>query len=434
MILFILYYLLFSAVFYLIYRLSYARLSFHRINRVALLILPLLAISIAYLAPQFQIPIFRESMASWQLPEIIIEGQSLSVAAASSNEFPDYWSTIYLMGLVLSALYFLIGLGRLRKLIRQSQSAPDAPFKLYYSKYLDSAFCFAHYIFLPLKLKNQPEEALIIEHERRHILLGHVWDRLYYKLLGTLLWFDPFIHAFARELRQIHEFEVDADLLKQENIERYAQTLLSSTLGADLNFPEKALAPSPFFNSSLIKSRITMMYANQSRPWRKALYAFLIPITLAMTVLACNKSESDINATSPSAESNSSVSMAEVEDLPLTGACQSGSELKERQKCLFQAISSHIGANFKYPPLAKAEGMEGRIFLSFVVQTDGSIGEVSILKSLDAQNEAQKTARDQAEAQAKALIASLPKFERPAFKNGKPVPMKLTVPIKLELS
>lgn len=433
MILSLFYYLLFSGLFYLTYRLSYSGLSFHKLNRAAILILPLLALSIALVAPRYSLSLFSEELPSIQLPEITIEGQALNLEVAREKELPSTWSITYLLGLVISTIYFFFGLFRLKQLIGKASKEKHGEHQLFWSSKINNAFCFGPYIFLPERLKANQDLPLIIEHEINHQRLGHVWDRLYYRLLSIILWFDPFIHAFAKELRQVHEFEVDAQLIQNNNIEDYAQKLLSSTLGADLQFPEKALAPSPFFNSSLIKSRITMMYSNQSRPWRKTLYAFIIPLALGMSVLACNKADSGQDLVIEGKQSKS-LKMTEIEELPVVvGASTEESSPEQRKAQIFQAITNHIIENFKYPELAEKEGLEGKIFVSFVIETDGSIGEVEVVKSLETSNADQEIAREQAEVQARDLIASLPKFEKPAYKDGKPVRLEMVLPIALKL-
>lgn len=433
MILSLIYYLIFSALFYLTYRVSYARLSFHKFNRAALLLMPALALGIAIIAPQINFSLWSEDLPVWQLPEIQIEGKALKLEQVREQNLPSSWTLIYLLGLSLSAVYFLIGIQRLLKLVKGANVEETPNYRLYWSSHIQNAFCFGPYIFIPEKLRGHQDLSLVIEHEIHHKNLGHLWDRLYYRILTILLWFDPFIHAFARELRQVHEFEVDAQLVQHKNIEDYAHTLLRSTLGADLQFPEKALAPSPFFNSSLIKSRITMMYSNQSRPWRKALYAFILPLALGMSVLACNKAEADQEPIVAGKESNS-LKMNEIEELPVVvGVSNVEASPEQRKAQIFEVITNHIVENFKYPELAEKEGLEGKIFVSFVIETDGSIGEVEIIKSLETSNAEQETAREQAEVQARELIASLPKFAKPAYKDGKPVRMEMVLPIALKL-
>ncbi|WP_421754540.1 M56 family metallopeptidase [Croceimicrobium sp.] len=432
MILNILYYLLFSGTFYLLYRLLFARLSFHRLNRILLLALPLTALAIALIAPQFSLNLSPENLPVWQLPEIQIEGQRINLQEAAQSQLPPAWSLVYVIGIGLSLIYFASGLFQLWRLLKTSEVQNKESYKLYWSSAISSAFCFGPYIFLPFSFKDREDLHLVLEHEIRHQKMGHVWDRLYYKVLNTLLWFDPFLHALAKELRQVHEYEVDADLVQNQNIEDYAHTLLRSTLGADLKFPEKALAPSPFFNSSLIKSRITMMYSNQSQPWRKALYALVLPLAISMSLFACNKTD-DASAAVVTKVEEKSLDLAEVDELPIAGNCNEESTAEDRKACVFQSISEHIINNFSYPELAKSEGLEGNIYVAFVIEKNGSISEVEVVRSLSTSSEAEETAREQAETQAKSLVASIPSFTAPAKKGREAVRLKMIIPIQLKL-
>tara|TARA_Y100001934_G_C12326587_1_gene762908 strand:+ start:146 stop:1447 length:1302 start_codon:yes stop_codon:yes gene_type:complete len=432
MILSILYYLLFSGLFYLLYRLLFARLSFHRLNRILLLVLPITALAIALIAPNFSLNLSPENLPVWQLPEIQIEGQRINLQEAAQIQIPPTWTLIYILGISLSLVYFASGLFQLRRILKASEVQHKESYKLYWTSAISSAFCFGPYIFLPLSFKDREDLHLLIEHEIRHQKMAHVWDRIYYKILNTLLWFDPFLHAMARELRQVHEYEVDANLIQNQNIEDYAHTLLRSTLGADLKFPEKALAPSPFFNSSLIKSRITMMYSNQSQPWRKALYTLLIPMAISMSLFACNKTD-DSNTAVVTKVEEKSLDLAEVDELPIAGSCSEASSAEDRKACVFQSISEHIINNFSYPELAKSEGLEGNIYVAFVIEKNGSISEVEIVRSLSTSSEAEETAREQAETQAKSLVASIPSFTAPAKKDQEAVRLKMIIPIQLKL-
>lgn len=445
MILKVLYYLLFSALFYLAYRGLYARLSFHRVNRWLLLIIPPISLLIAFIAPEFNLP-FESRSLEVQFPEVVIEGQRLNFSPESTN-LPSVGSSIYTAGIILSVLYFLSGLFLLSKILKTAAPEDFEGRRLYFSKHIKSAFCFAKWVFIPESQRDNPKLGLIIKHELIHQKLGHSINRIYYKALTTLLWFDPFIHFFSKEIRQVHEYEVDEFILEEENIEDYAHMLLSSTLGADLAYPEKALSPSPFFNSSLIKSRITMMYKKKSANWRKSLYLGALPLLAGMILFACNKSEESQVAETLDQKSEAIYDMEAIEMYPKAANCEETENKKESQACAFQHISQHIADNFTYPKLAQELGMEGRIFVSFVIEKDGSISETEIVRSdftdasedqglADLKSEASeqmKTATEQAEMQAIQLVGSIPAFERGALYEGKTARMRAVIPIQLKL-
>lgn len=104
-----------------------------------------------------------------------------------------------------------------------------------------------------------------------------------------------------------------------------------------------------------------------------------------------------------------------VEQMPMLGDC-------EDEDCTQAAIMKFIARNFKYPEIAKANGVEGRVILEFVVEKDGKVGRVKILRGLD--KYVDKAAIE--------VIESLPSFT-PGRQIGKAVPVKYTVPIKCTL-
>ncbi len=447
----VLYYLLFSAIFFLVYRSLYARMSFHRINRWVLLLIPPLSVLIAFIAPEFALNLGQETLLQIQLPEVIIEGERLTISP-TYQAVPSLWSIIYFLGIGLSLLYFLSGLYLLYKLLGKASAEDYQGQKIYFSKHIKSAFCFASWVIIPEAQRSQANLDIIIKHELIHQKLGHSLDRIYYKVLTTLLWFDPFIHLFSKEIRQVHEYEVDAFILaEEENIENYAHMLLSSTMGADLAYPEKALSPSPFFNSSLIKSRITMMYKKQSPKWRKGLYLAAIPLLTAMTLFACNKSEEATAAVDSNTKTKTVSDLSKLDRLPVAPGCDGEASKEEIKSCAFNHIANHISSNFKYPDLAQEIGMEGRIMVSFVVNEDGKIADVEIARTditgpegqtngemgetMDNADRAKlSTAAEQAEMQSLELVESLPAFESGAQQDGKAVRLKMVIPIQLKLS
>ena len=104
-----------------------------------------------------------------------------------------------------------------------------------------------------------------------------------------------------------------------------------------------------------------------------------------------------------------------VEQMPMIGNCSD-------EACTQTEIMKFIARNFKYPEIAKANGVEGRVILEFVVEKDGKVGRVKILRGLD--KHVDKAAVE--------VVEKLPSFI-PGKQIGKPVPVKYTVPIKCTL-
>ena len=47
-----------------------------------------------------------------------------------------------------------------------------------------------------------------------------------------------------------------------------------------------------------------------------------------------------------------------------------------------EALIEYLGSNIKYPDQAKQEGIEGKVFVNFIVEKDGSIGETKVYVAL----------------------------------------------------
>lgn len=86
------------------------------------------------------------------------------------------------------------------------------------------------------------------------------------------------------------------------------------------------------------------------------------------------------------------------------------------------SMYAFIQKNLIYPEKAKAEGIEGRVFITFTIEKDGSVSNVKILRSIGG-------GCDEA---AKEVVEKMPKW-KPGTQRGKPVRVQFNLPIKFEL-
>ena len=70
-----------------------------------------------------------------------------------------------------------------------------------------------------------------------------------------------------------------------------------------------------------------------------------------------------------------------VEEMPRFPGCDDLATKAERQACSDKALLEFMYNNLKYPAIARENGMEGTAVIRFVVETDGSISDASILRA-----------------------------------------------------
>jgi protein TonB len=86
------------------------------------------------------------------------------------------------------------------------------------------------------------------------------------------------------------------------------------------------------------------------------------------------------------------------------------------------AFRNYVQKNIEYPTVAAENGIEGTVFVKFVVDTDGGISNVTIMRGVD-------PALDE---EAKRVIRNAPEWE-PGQQRGKPVRVQFTIPIVFQL-
>ncbi|MDD3077711.1 MAG: energy transducer TonB [Paludibacter sp.] len=86
------------------------------------------------------------------------------------------------------------------------------------------------------------------------------------------------------------------------------------------------------------------------------------------------------------------------------------------------ALFKYLNDNVKYPVIAQENGIQGRVICQFVVNKDGSIVDVEVVRSVD----------PSLDKEAIRVIKSMPKWS-PGQQRGKPVRVKYTLPVNFRL-
>lgn len=107
-----------------------------------------------------------------------------------------------------------------------------------------------------------------------------------------------------------------------------------------------------------------------------------------------------------------------VENMPALGDCKK-MRGDERHQCTQMEIIKYVSQNTKYPPIAKDAGIQGTVFVYFVVDKKGKVTDAKVLRPVD----------PRLDKEALRVIESLPEFE-PGEQRGKAVSVQYTIPVK----
>jgi TonB family C-terminal domain len=117
-------------------------------------------------------------------------------------------------------------------------------------------------------------------------------------------------------------------------------------------------------------------------------------------------------------EEDISVPFAVIEDVPVFPGCEGA---KDKKACFQDQMQEHIRKNFRYPEIAQEMGVQGRVSVIFVIQKDGSIGDIRM-----------RGPDKNLEAEARRIIEKLPKMT-PGKQRGRPVKVPFSIPITFKL-
>lgn len=117
------------------------------------------------------------------------------------------------------------------------------------------------------------------------------------------------------------------------------------------------------------------------------------------------------------------VPFAVIEDVPIFPGCEGekGKGAKAMRDCFQTMIQKHVVKNFRYPEISQEMGVQGKVYVNFVIQKDGSIGSVRM-----------RGPDKNLEGEAARIIGKLPKMT-PGKQRGRAVRVPFSLPITFKL-
>jgi len=114
------------------------------------------------------------------------------------------------------------------------------------------------------------------------------------------------------------------------------------------------------------------------------------------------------------------IPFAIIEDVPIFPGCEKVSKDKRRD-CFQDQMNKHIKRNFRYPEIAQEMGIQGRVYVSFIIDKDGSINNITM-----------RGPDQNLEKEAQRIISKLPQMI-PGKQRGRAVRVPFSIPITFRL-
>ena len=372
-----------------------------------LLTATLLAISI----PLFKLPkLFSSGDA--MTPAVTVDDSPLDLAAVPTATAVESWEIDILLLIYIGITSILLiklvwSFGYLIVLKQNSRKEKINGRNIQRVKNLKGSFTFFQWIFVEETIdKNKAENQAILKHEEAHVAMGHSYDLMFFELFTAFAWWLPSAWYIRKEIKKIHEYQADAYALESFHIDLYSSILISSTLQSN------GLSMASSFHDGLIFKRIKAMKQQVKNVSLWKLGTLISLVATLFVILACSEERTPIDGMAlPQLEQQTQrKEFTIVEKQP---------SFKGGLDAFYQFVMSEL----RYPAKARTEGIEGRVYVRFVVERDGSITNVQTIKGIGYGCDEEVV----------RAIKKSPDFI-PGSQRGKTVRVQLQMPITFQLS
>lgn len=364
---------------------------------------------------------------------------------------------VYLCGVSILLVRLLVQLISICRLRLRSTTVYINKVKILEPAKPQPPFSFFGWIFLSPSRHTPEEQQEILDHELAHVHQHHSIDVLLTELHCIVCWLNPIVWLMKYEVRSNLEYLADARVLAQgHNRKGYQIHLLA------LSYPMAIANLYNHFNVSPLKKRINMMNKKRSSNAGILKYLLILPLCAlislvinadawAATLPQQEKKNVTYSGTVVDADGNklANVRIRYYNAQMLAGEKQrtnmvvvleapvpSMDELAQKgTDHVYQvvdempqfpggnrAMMAYIGQNIKYPAEAVAKGIEGRVVVQFVVNKEGDLQDIKVMKSID-------PLLDQ---EAIRVISSMPKWT-PGKLKGEAVNIQYVLPIQFNI-
>lgn len=428
------------------------------------------------------IPTLSNTIPTHWLPEIVIVGNGTVATPETPTNYWGWITPIYISVAAFLILLFLIRVIKIIWLFYKAKRYTWKTYTIAESDHVQGTFSFFSYIFINAHEQlDAVEKEEILTHETVHVQKGHSFDVMLIHLLQVVCWFNPIIRFYKTSLVQVHEFEADARSVEGMDVDRYCGLLAKVTLQQNgfalANHFTNSFTLKRINMMKTVRRKISQ-WKLASAILMLATYFVVVACQDQLSDVKAVADNSTIALTYPEEvrielekarqgmpgtefyvlemneegkrkmdEITKELQLASLEGRPVI--VKQGNEIrnffiykKDGQTSRINSITAsengvhsivdesaqpnggmpefykHIAASLKYPAAARQKGVEGRVFIEFIVNEDGSISNAHPIKGIGGG----------CDEEAARAVASSPAWI-PAKQDGKIVKQKMVVPI-----
>lgn len=318
-------------------------------------------------------------------------------------------------GLVATVLIIRILLKAIPLISARKHSVEAGGHRLSIVENSTSAYTFWDTVYLG-ELLGEDERELILAHEKVHANELHSLDIVFLEIVGALLWINPIILIIKKLARTNHEYLADAKVVNETCKESYVKTLATSVL------KQHGFELAHAFHTSSTLKRIKMIN-QQNKQIMKIKQIFPVAIALALVVVfGCEDAPERLSDMSnqekaiviEDVQTSNTENLEDIYDIV---------EVQPGPSVGMTKFYEWVASNMQYPTQAKEAGVEGKVFVQFIVDETGEITEVKSIKGIGSG----------CDAEAVRVMKGAAKWT-PGLVDNKPVKVRMIMPISFKLS
>lgn len=416
------------AIFYLFYKIFLKKETFFKMNRLYLLSSLLFAVTIPFL--NINLGMFLNFSSGNNIL------QEISGIKRGYNEINEviiyaysgkltwtiifkYLSTIYILGIIISTVFFVFGLGRIFIIIYRNKSKKYGKYRIVQTPNAVVPFSLFKWIIINPEKYSSNDMEQVIAHERMHAFQLHSLDLIIIEVLVILFWFNPFIYWYRKSIREVHEYLADQAVVENGHDQLdYQKLLLNHVVGC------RFVGLTSSFSYSLSKNRLKMLSMIKSKNTSKIKIALAIPFAIVAIFFFVNS----VNFAKANGTVTNKVTIS-TQDTVKTKITEKGELVYFNVEVMPKFNGGEAGffrtfiqENLTYPTEAQKKGATGRVFVQFDISPKGEVVNATVVRGAD----------PDLDKEALRVVNTSPNWE-PGFEDGKPVTVRYTFPISFQL-